>query len=122
MRINSQPATRVAFPSARTSNEETEQPMNIEKAILQLQITMLCMETHMVQVGAWEQLGRLKEDTGAVMFHPPKMPQQQRNGNRTGFQRVPIENPLNADVAPVSDPFFQPLLAVVGHCWFNGRC
>ena len=36
------------------------------------------------------------------------------NGNRTGFQRVPIENPLNADVAPVADPFFQPLLAVVG--------
>ena len=41
------------------------------------------------------------------------MPQRQRNGNGTGFQRVPIENPLNADVAPVADPFFQPLLAVV---------
>ena len=38
--------------------------MNTEKAILQLQIIMLCIETHMVRVGAWEQLGRLKEDTG----------------------------------------------------------
>ena len=47
------------------------------------------------------------------MFHPPKMPQRQRNGNGTGFQRVPVENPLNADVAPIADPFFQPLLAVV---------
>ena len=56
------------------------------------------------------------------MFHPPKMPQRQRNGNATGFERVPVENPLNADVAPVADPFFQPLLAVVYRCWFNGRC
>ena len=56
------------------------------------------------------------------MFHSPKMPQRQRNGNGTGFQRVPVENPLNADVAPVADPFFQPLLAVVYRCWFNGRC
>ena len=40
---------------------------------------------------------------------PPKSP----NGKGTGFQRVPVENPLNADVAPVADPFFQPLLAVV---------
>ena len=64
MRINSRPTTRVAFPSAQTSSEETGQPINTEKAILQLQITMLCIETHMVQIGAWEQLGRLKEDTG----------------------------------------------------------
>ena len=42
----------------------------------------------------------------AEMFHPPKMPQRQRNGNGTGFQRVPVDNPLNADVAPVADPFF----------------
>ena len=48
------------------------------------------------------------------MFHPPKIPQRQQNGNRTGFQQVPVENPLNADVAPVANPFFQPLLAVVG--------
>ena len=61
-------------------------------------------------------------ELGAEMFHPPKMPQRQRNGNGTGFQRVPVENPLNADVAPVADPFFQPLLAVVYRCWFNGRC
>ena len=47
------------------------------------------------------------------MFHPPKIPQWQWNGNGMGFQRVPVENPLNADVAPVVDPFFQPLLAVV---------
>ena len=60
--------------------------------------------------------------TSAKMFHPPKMPQRQRNGNGTGFQRVPVENPLNTDVAPVADPFFQPLLAVVYRCWFNGRC
>ena len=50
----------------------------------------------------------------SLVFHPPKIPQRQRNGNGTGFQWVPIENPLNADVAPVADPFFQPLLAVVG--------
>ena len=48
------------------------------------------------------------------MFHPPKIPRWQRNGNGTGFQWVPIENPLNADVALVADPFFQLLLAVVG--------
>ena len=58
----------------------------------------------------------------AVMFHPPKMPQRQWNGNGTGFQWVPVENPLNADVVPVADPFFQPLLAVVCRCWFNSRC
>ena len=50
----------------------------------------------------------------AEMFHSPQIPQRQWNGNGTGFQRVPVENPLNADVAPVVDPFFQPLLAVVG--------
>ena len=49
-----------------------------------------------------------------VMFHPPKMPQRQRNGNGMGLQWVPVENPLNADVAPVADPFFQPLFAIVG--------
>ena len=48
------------------------------------------------------------------MSHPPKMPQRQRKGNGTGFHRGPVENPLNADVAPVADPFFQPLFAVVG--------
>ena len=48
------------------------------------------------------------------MFHPPKIPQQQQNGNGTGLQWVPIANPLNADVAPVADQNFQPLLAVVG--------
>ena len=36
------------------------------------------------------------------MFHPPKMPQRQWNGNGTGFQRVPVENPLNANVAPAA--------------------
>ena len=56
------------------------------------------------------------------MFHPPKIPQRQRNGNGTRFQWVPVENSLNADVEPIADPFFQPLLAVVGRCWFNGRC
>ena len=56
------------------------------------------------------------------MFNPPKIPQRRRNGNGTGFQRVPVENRLNADVAPIADPFFQPLLAIVGRCWFNGRC
>ena len=50
------------------------------------------------------------------MFHPPNIPQRQRNSNETGFQWVPVENLLNADVAPVADPFFQPLLAVVGRC------
>ena len=42
-------------------------------------------------------------------------PKKSPNGNGTGFQRVPVLNgyPLNADVAPVADPFFQPLLAVV---------
>ena len=63
MRIDNQPATRAAFPSAQTNSEETEQPMNREKAILQLQITMLCINAHMVQVGAWRKLGGLKEDS-----------------------------------------------------------
>ena len=52
--------------------------------------------------------------TPSEMFHPPKNPQRQQNGNGMGFQWVPVENPLNADVGPVADPFFQPLLAVVG--------
>ena len=47
------------------------------------------------------------------MFHPPKIPQQQWNNNKTGLPRVPIANPLKANVAPIADPFFQPLLAVV---------
>ena len=69
-----------------------------------------------------EIMCHLAVGSNAEMFYPPKMPQQQRNGNGTSFQRVPVENPFNADVAPVADPFFQPLLAVVGRCWFNGRC
>ena len=56
------------------------------------------------------------------MLHPPKIPQRQLNGNGMGFQWVTVENRLNADVAPVADPFFQPLLAVVGRCWPNDRC
>ena len=70
----------------------------------------------------WHTSGTGGIDQEAEMFHPPKIPQQQRNGNGTGFQRVPIEKSLNADVAPVANPFFQPLLDVVGHCWLNGRC
>ena len=38
--------------------------MNIMKDTLQLQITILCIGAHMVQVGAWGKLGGLKEDTG----------------------------------------------------------
>ena len=40
------------------------------------------------------------------IFHPPKFSQQQRNGNKTAFQWVPIANPLNVDVAPSVDPVF----------------
>ena len=64
MRIIRESTTRAALPSAQTSNEDSDQPVNIEKANLQLQTTMLCIETHMVQVGAWEHLGGLKENTG----------------------------------------------------------
>ena len=32
----------------------------------------------------------------------------------TATERVFNGYPLNADVAPIADPFFQPLLAVVG--------
>ena len=49
------------------------------------------------------------------MFHPPKIPQPQWSGNGTGLQWVPVANPLNVEVAPVADPFFPPLLAVVGN-------
>ena len=48
------------------------------------------------------------------MFHPPKIPQQQRDSNGTDFQWVPVANQLDANAAPVADPFFPPLLAVVG--------
>ena len=68
------------------------------------------------------QWGIQQRDCGPEMFHSPKIPERQRNGNGTGFQRVPIENRLNADVAPIADPFFQPLLAIVCRCWFNGHC
>ena len=44
--------------------------------------------------------------------------QKSPNGNGMAtewvFNGYPVENPLNADVAPIADPFFQPLLAVVG--------
>ena len=42
-----------------------------------------------------------------------RVPQQERNSNGTGLQWVPVANPVKADVAPVVDPFFEPLLAVV---------
>ena len=64
MRINRQPTTRAAFPCTQTSSKEIEQPANTKKASLHLQITMLCIDAHMVQVGAWGKLGGLKEDTG----------------------------------------------------------
>ena len=63
-RINRHPVASAALPSAQTSNEDSEQPMNIEKANLQLQMTMMCIETYVVQIGAWKHLGGLKEDTG----------------------------------------------------------
>ena len=47
------------------------------------------------------------------MLHPPKIPQRQWNGNGTGLERVPVANPLNADVVPIAHLFFLPLLAVV---------
>ena len=53
-KINRHLATRAALPSAQTNSKDSEQPVNTEKANLQLQITMLCIETQMVQVGAWE--------------------------------------------------------------------
>ena len=48
MKINKEPEIKAALPSAQTSSEEIEHSVNIEKAIFQLQITMLCIETHMV--------------------------------------------------------------------------
>lgn len=44
------------------------------------------------------------------MLHPPEIAQRQWNGNGKGLQRVPIGNPSKADVAPVAESFFQPLL------------
>ena len=40
----------------------------------------------------------------------------------TATEQVFNGYPLNADVAPIANPFFQPLLTVVGRCWFNGYC
>ena len=56
-KISRQPAARAVQPSAQTSSEATESTMNTEKTKLQLQITMLCIETHMMQVGV---LGKLR--------------------------------------------------------------
>ena len=67
MRINRQLATRAVLPSAQTSSEDSEQPMKIEKANLQLQIIMMCIETHMMQVGAWEKLKRLWRILGVMV-------------------------------------------------------
>ena len=39
--------------------------------------------------------------------------QKSPNGNGTILERVFNGYPLNANMAPVADPFFQPLLAVV---------
>ena len=55
------------------------------------------------------------------MFHPPKIPQRQRNGNGTGLQWVSVANPLKADMAPVADSFFQQFLVIVSrYCSCNG--
>lgn len=48
-----------------------------------------------------------------AMFHPPKVPQWQWNGNGTSLQQVPVANQLKSDVASAAKPFFQPLLAIV---------
>ena len=71
----------------------------------------------------WHPCCSAMHSTQAVpeMFHPPKIPEPQQYSNRTGLQLVPVANLLNADVVLVADPFFQPLLAVVGRCWIcNG--
>ena len=66
------------------------------------------IEVIQTQGGAqvWRLLCTAHCGSQAVMFHPPKIPQRQRNSNGTGFQWVLVENPLNADVAPIADPFF----------------
>ena len=46
-------------------------------------------------------LEKLCSDVAAKMFHPPKIPQRQRNGNATGLLWVLIAHPLKCDVAPV---------------------
>ena len=46
----------------------------------------------------------------AEMCHPPKIPQRQRNSNRTGFQWVPVENPSNLTWHPLLTRFFS-------RCW-----
>ena len=55
-KISRQSGARAVQPSAQTSSEATESTMNTEKTKLQLQIIMLCIETHMMQVGIWEKL------------------------------------------------------------------
>ena len=57
-----------------------------------------------------------------IRSHNIATAQDHPNGNGTATEWVFNGYPLNADVAPVADPFFQPLLAIVCRCWFNGRC
>ena len=63
-KTNRQLAARAVQPSAQTSSEAAEPAMNIEKAKLQLQIIMLCIETQMMQVGVWGKAKKVVEDTG----------------------------------------------------------
>ena len=51
-KISKYPTASVGLPSAQTSSKEAYYPMNIEKAVLCLQIITLYIETHVMQVGA----------------------------------------------------------------------
>ena len=62
-RINRQSIASVAFPSAQTRQRGTRASSTHQNAVLSLQISTLCIEIHVMQVGAWEKLRGLNEDT-----------------------------------------------------------
>ena len=98
-KISRQPATRAVQPSAQTNSEAAELVMNTKKAKLQLQIIMLCIETHMMQVGVWGKAKKVVEDTGGVALPPSGAARSQVDqGRRRGYHKMKLQNYHSATI------------------------
>ena len=90
---------------------------------MQCYVVFLTLKVRMIEFGTWGDLeacffGHTPSLLGRIAlflaetFHPPRIPQQQWNGNKTGWKWVTVADPLKSDVAPIVDPFFKPFLAI----------
>ena len=91
------PKTKRSRPKLATTHGMTEgekRRLMKETGLLTTKIPIeTVIETHLQKADPAVRvpLRGFFDDYGAEMFHPPKIPQRQRNGNGTGFQRVPVE-------------------------------